>query len=89
MIVYFDFHKLYKILIIHVYLELMKRFFEIIISSNKTIDNNQYFLIINFIIEFYHHKFLIKKDSNYVEFQTEASENKIKELSIEVVISKV
>ena len=68
MIVYFDFHKLYKILIIHVYLELMKRFFELIISSNKTIDNNQYFLIINFIIEFHDHKLSIEKDTRMQDF---------------------
>ena len=60
-IIYFDFHKLYKILVIHVYLELIKKSLEIMTLDNKTIDNNQYFLIINFIIEFHDYKLSIEK----------------------------
>ena len=59
-IINFDFHELYKILVICIYLELIKWFLEII-SNNKIIDNNQYFLIINFIIEFYSYKFSTEK----------------------------
>ena len=67
-IIYFDFHKLYKILVIHVYLELIKKSLEIMTLDNKTIDNNQYFLIINFIIEFHDHKLSIEKDTRMQDF---------------------
>ena len=36
--------------------------------DNEIINNNQYFLIINFIIKFYNYKFLIKKNIKMQDF---------------------